>query len=301
MRSRRACLSVPASSLKFITKAQNLSVDEIFFDLEDSVAPSEKQNARQTLSQALQQTGFRASSLGLRINGLSTPFFYQDMTQLVAEVGHRLHSLVIPKVESADEVRFLDRLLSLIETERGFAPLALELQIETARGLRNVFDIASSSKRIDNLTFGPADMGASLGLPTVTAGQQLPGYEGLDHYHAVLTQINIAAKAEGIQAIDGPYLQIKDLEGLRRSAMRARALGFDGKWALHPDQIAIIQEVFTPSEEEVAHARALLEHYEEATTTQKRGAIMFGKEMIDEASRKQALSIVARSKKNAAG
>ena len=220
MRARRACLSVPASSLKFITKATQIKVDELFFDLEDSVAPSEKATARQNIAQALPQMTFAASSLGLRINGLHTPFFYQDVTGLVAEVGARLHSLIIPKVESADEVRFIDRLLTLLEAERGFAPLALELQIETARGLQKVFEIAAASSRIENLTFGPADMGASLGLPTVTAGAPLPGYEGLDHFHYVLSQINVAAKSQGIQAIDGPYLQIRDLVGLRQAALR---------------------------------------------------------------------------------
>jgi citrate lyase subunit beta / citryl-CoA lyase len=296
MRARRACLSVPASSLKFITKATQLKVDEIFFDLEDSVAPSEKAAARHNVAQALPQMTFASPSVGLRINGLHTPFFYQDMTGLVAEVGAHLHSLIIPKVESADEVRFLDRLLTLIEAEKGIAPLALELQIETAKGLRHVFEIVSASPRIENLTFGPADMGASLGLPTVTAGAPLPGYEGLDHFHYVFLQLNVAAKSQGVQAIDGPYLQIRDLVGLRQAALRARALGFDGKWALHPDQVAVIQEVFTPTEEEVSHAKELLSHYQKAQKEQHRGAVMFGREMIDEASRKQAERIIARQK-----
>ena len=296
MRARRACLSVPASSLKYITKATQLKVDEIFFDLEDSVAPSEKAAARHNVSQALPQMTFAAESKGLRVNGLSTPFFYKDLTELVATVGGYLHSLIIPKVESADEVRFLDRLLTLIEAERGFAPLALELQIETARGLRNIHEIVSASPRIVNLTFGPADMGASLGLPTVTAGAPLPGYEGLDHFHYVFSQINIAAKAQGLQAIDGPYLQIRDLVGLRQAALRARALGFDGKWALHPDQVAVIQEVFTPNAEEVSHAKELLAYYQQAQKEQRKGAVMFGNEMIDEASRRQAEMIVLRSK-----
>ena len=184
----------------------------------------------------------------------------------------------------------------MIESERGFSALGLELQNETAKGLRNVCEIAAASPRVENLTFGPADMSASLAFPTVTVGAYLPGYEGLDHFHYVLSQINVAAKSAGVQAIDGPYLQIRDLEGLRKSALRARALGFDGKWALHPEQVAVIQEVFTPSEAEIAHARALLEYYEDATQNRRNGAVMFGKEMIDEASRKQAEMILARQK-----
>jgi citrate lyase subunit beta / citryl-CoA lyase len=297
MRARRAQLSVPASSEKFLRKAEAIEVDSLFFDLEDSVAPGEKEQARRNVVETLSTRSFAAKSLGVRVNELRSPWCLADVLAVTSITNERLSALVIPKVESAEEVAFLARLLDLIDLSSGRArPLCLELQIETARGLATVQHIASTGAgRVECLTFGPADMAASLGLPTVSVGEPLPGYEGLDHFHSALSQINTAAKANGLQAIDGPYLRIKDLDGLRASARRARALGFDGKWALHPDQISVIQEVFTPSEAEQQKARELLARYEAATQRERRGAVMFGDEMIDEASRKQALSVLARS------
>lgn len=300
MRARRACLSVPASSMKFLTKAEGLVVDSLFFDLEDSVAPSQKEAARQHVIAALRERRFMAKSLGLRVNSLGSVWALRDLVEVLSAVGDKLDTIVVPKVESAEEIRFLDRLLGMIEREHSPSHrLGIEAQIETARGLARVHEIAAASARLENLTFGPADMAASLGLPTVSVGAPLPGYEGMDHFHAVLSRINAAAKAEGLQAIDGPYLMIKDLEGLRTAARRARALGFDGKWALHPDQIPVIQEVFTPSREECEKAEALLARYQAALGGEGRGAVMFGAEMIDEASRKQAEGIVAKFRASA--
>jgi citrate lyase subunit beta/citryl-CoA lyase len=171
----------------------------------------------------------------------------------------------------------------------------LELQIETALGLTNIDDIAHASDRAETLIFGPADMSASLGLPTVTAGLPMPGYPG-DHWHYVLSRILIAARAAGLQVIDGPYLVIKDLDGFREMALRARALGYDGKWALHPGQIDVLNEVFTPSQDEFDKAEAILEAYAVATDVQLTGAVMFGTEMIDEASRKMAEQLAMRGR-----
>jgi citrate lyase subunit beta/citryl-CoA lyase len=139
-------------------------------------------------------------------------------------------------------------------------------------------------------------MSASLGLPTVTAGAPIPGYESLDHWHYVLTHINIAARARNLQSIDGPYLLIRDLDGFRAAAMRARALGYDGKWALHPDQVNVLNEVFTPTQDEYDKAEAILDHYKYVTEVERKGAVMFGKEMIDEASRKMAESVASRGR-----
>ncbi|MGH2691829.1 MAG: HpcH/HpaI aldolase/citrate lyase family protein, partial [Actinomycetota bacterium] len=171
--------------------------------------------------------------------------------------------------------------------------IGLEVQIETATGLRNIHEIADASDRTETLIFGPADMSASLGLPTVTAGLPMPGYPG-DHWHHVLSTILIAARDAGLQAIDGPYLLIKDLDGFRDMAMRSRALGYDGKWALHPGQVDVLNEVFTPSQEEYDKAEAMLEAYRHATDIERLGAVMFGNEMIDEASRKMAEQLAAR-------
>ena len=186
--------------------------------------------------------------------------------------------------------------LPMIEDTTGLDKrIGLEVQIETATGLKNIHDIAHASDRTETLIFGPADMSASLGLPTVTAGLPLPGYPG-DHWHWVLSTINVAARDAGLQSIDGPYLVIKDLDGFREMSMRSRALGFDGKWALHPGQIDVLNEVFTPTQDEYDKAEAMLEAYAHATDVERRGAVMFGTEMIDEASRKMAEQLALRGR-----
>src|SRR5205085_11803676 len=191
---------------------------------------------------------------------------------------------------------FVDDLLRMIEDTVGMhRRIGLELQIETATGLTNIDDIATASDRAETLIFGPADMSASLGLPALTAGLPQPGYPG-DHFHYVLERILIAARNAGLQAIDGPYLVIKDLDGFREMALRARALGYDGKWALHPGQIDVLNEVFAPSQEEFDKAEAILEAYEHATGVELKGAVMFGNEMIDEASRKMAEQLAMRGR-----
>jgi citrate lyase subunit beta / citryl-CoA lyase len=187
-------------------------------------------------------------------------------------------------------------MLRMIETNFGLEKrIGIEAQIETATGLENINEIAHASDRIETLIFGPADMSASLGLPTVTAGLPMPGYPG-DHWHWVLERILVAARDAGLQAIDGPYLLIKDLDGFREMSTRARALGYDGKWALHPGQIDVLNEVFTPTQEEYDKAEALLEAYKHATDIEVRGAVMFGNEMIDEASRKMAVQFAERGR-----
>jgi citrate lyase subunit beta/citryl-CoA lyase len=296
MRPRRSCLSVPGSSPRFIAKAKALAPDELFFDLEDSVAPSEKDEARRLVVGALLDGGFKARALAVRVNAVGTRFCYRDIIEIAENAGARVAALILPKVERAEDVAFADALLAMIEAEKALPhKIGLEVQIETALGLENVSRIAAASPRVENLTFGPADMSASLGLPTVSVGQPLPGYAG-DHFHYVMARLNAAAKARGLQAIDGPYLQIRDLEGLRAAARRARALGYDGKWALHPEQIEVINEAFTPTQAEYDKAEALLARYREATSSERRGAVMFGDEMIDEASKKMAEQVAARGR-----
>jgi len=280
-----------------LTKAAGLPADEVFFDLEDSVAPLEKEAARGNVIEALKQNEYQAPTKVLRVNGVYTRWCAKDIGEVVEAVGDRLDCIMIPKVETVSDVKFVSNLLRMIEDNMGFdRRIGIEVQIETAIGLKNIHDIAESDDRIEDLILGPADMSASLGLPTVTAGEAIPGYENLDHFHYVLTHINIAARANNLQAIGGPYLLIRDLEGFRAAAMRERALGFDGKWALHPDQITVLNEVFAPTQDEYDKAEAILDYYEHVTTVERKGAVMFGKEMIDEASRKMAEQFAARGR-----
>jgi citrate lyase subunit beta/citryl-CoA lyase len=295
-RPRRSCLSVPGSSPKMLSKASSLPADEVFMDLEDSVAPLAKEDARDNVIQALKEGDWSGKTRVVRVNGVYTSWCYGDVIEIVENAGEYLDCIMIPKVEHASDVQFVANLLRMIEDTTGLdKKIGIEAQIETATGLRNIHDIAHASDRTETLIFGPADMSASLGLPTVTAGLPIPGYPG-DHWHHVLSTILIAARDAGLQAIDGPYLVIRDLDGFREMSMRSRALGFDGKWALHPGQIDVLNEVFTPTQDEYDKAEAMLEAYAHATDIERRGAVMFGNEMIDEASRKMAEQLALRGR-----
>jgi len=297
MRARRSCLSVPGSSPKMLAKAAGLPADEVFFDLEDSVAPLEKEAARANIVEALKNETYQAPTKVVRVNGVYTKWCAGDLIEVVEGAGEQIDAIMIPKVETTGDVTFVANLLRMLEENLGIErKIGLEVQIETALGLRNIDEIADASDRIEDLILGPADMSASLGLPTVTAGAPIPGYENLDHWHYVLMHINIAARSRNLQIIDGPYLLIRDLDGFREAAMRARALGYDGKWALHPTQVDVLNEVFTPTQEEYDKAEAILEHYRHVTEVERKGAVMFGTEMIDEASRKMADSVASRGR-----
>ena len=296
MRSRRSCLAVPGSSPKMLAKAPSIAADMVFLDLEDSVAPLAKEEARGNVVDALKNNDWGEKTVVVRINSIDTRWAADDLKTVVEAAGDRLDCVMIPKVQYDHEVFFVDHSLRMIETNASFEKrIGIEAQIETAAGLENVRDIAHSSDRLETLVFGPADMSASLGLPAVTAGLPMPGYPG-DHWHWALETILLAARAAGLQAIDGPYLVIDDLDGFREMAVRARALGYDGKWALHPSQIEILNDVFTPTQDEYDKAEAILEAYERAADLDRRGAVMFGTEMIDEASRKMATQLVERGR-----
>jgi citrate lyase subunit beta/citryl-CoA lyase len=293
-RARRSCLSVPASSAKMLAKAPTLPADEIFLDLEDSVAPSVKNESRASAIAALHQGDWSGKTVAVRVNGVATKWCYRDIADVVSAAGERVDCIMVPKVESAADVTFVANLLRMVEEDTGLArPLGIEAQIESATGLRAVHEIASSSPRLETLVFGPGDMAASLGMPSVTIGETSPHYPG-DHWHAVLMTILVAARAAGLQAIDGPFGRIRDLGGFRESAVRAYSLGYDGKWVLHPGQIGIANEVFTPGQGEYDRALALLDAYQRAADEHRAGAITFGNEMIDEASRKMAQRLVVR-------
>ena len=295
-RPRRSCLSVPGSSPKMLSKASALPADEVFMDLEDSVAPGAKEEARQNIITALNEGDWTGKTVVVRVNGVYTKWCADDVREVVTGAGEVIDCIMVPKVEHGSDVSFVDNLLRMLEDNLGMTKrIGIEAQIETATGLTNIDDIAGASDRTETLIFGPADMSASLGLPTVTAGLPMPGYPG-DHWHHVLMTILIAARHQGLQVIDGPYLVIKDLDGFREMALRSRALGYDGKWALHPGQIDVLNEVFTPTQDEFDKSEAILEAYAHATDVEMKGAVMFGTEMIDEASRKMAEQLSQRGR-----
>ena len=287
-RPRRSCLSVPGSSPKMLAKAPSLPADEVFLDLEDSVAPNVKEEARGNVIHALRTNDWGDKTVVVRMNAVDTRWAYRDVIEVVEAAGEHIDCIMIPKVQSPGEVEFVDHLLRMIEETKGFEHrIGLEAQIENGPGLTLIDDIAFASDRLETLIFGPGDMAAALGMPSLTVGEAIPDYPG-DHWHWVLMRILVAARAAGLQAIDGPYAKIRDGEGYRQIAMRSKILGYDGKWVLHPDQVAIANEIFSPSQAEFERAEDILSAYEQATDVESSGAVMFGDEMIDEASRKMA-------------
>lgn len=291
---RRTCLSVPASSERFLAKARDLAADQVMLDLEDSVAPGEKDTARENVIRALKDGGFGGKLVAVRVNDATTPWAYQDVVGVLTRAPGTVDSLILPKVSAPAHLTWLDVLLTQVERSAG-APVGstrIEAQIEDASGLASVEAIAAASPRLATLIFGPGDFMASVGMRSVTVGGQPSGYP-FDAHHYTLMRILVAARAHGLQAIDGPYGRIKDLAGLRASAGSVAALGFDGKWVLHPSQVDIVNSAFTPSAAEYARAMRILDAYEQASSVQGRGAVMLDDEMIDEASRKMAARLAA--------
>ncbi len=300
LRPRRSCLAVPGSSPKMLDKAKGLPADQVFLDLEDSVAPLAKPEARQNVIAALNEGGYGDKVRTVRVNDLTTEWTYRDVIQVVEGAGPNLDCIMLPKVQTAQQVQWLDTTLTQIEKTMGFevGRLGIEAQIENALGLTNVDEIAAASPRVETVIFGPADFMASINMKTLVVGEQPPGYTEGDAYHYILMSILMAARAYDRQAIDGPYLQIRDVEGYRRVAERSAALGFDGKWVLHPGQVDAANEVYSPRQEDYDHAELILDAYAYFTSEAggKRGAAMIGSEMIDEASRKMALVVSGKGR-----
>jgi citrate lyase subunit beta / citryl-CoA lyase len=262
-RPRRSCLAVPASSLRMLEKAALLAADEVVVDLEDGVAADAKDEARANLPRAR-----ACGTLAIRINGLATLRWRDD---LAAVAVARPDVVIVPKVESADDVAAVAALLP--------AGVGLEVQIETARGLVEVERIAAAGHPLEALVFGPGDFAASLGVPVLTIGA--------GSWEYALARIAVAARANGLQAVDGPYANLADLDGLRAAARAARAHGFDGKWVVHPDQIEPVNDVFTPSAQEVEQARQILAAAD--------GAVRLDGAMVDAATKRMAESVIARA------
>ena len=298
-RPRRTCLSVPGSNPMMIEKAKGLLADEVFLDLEDAVAPDAKAAARARVGAALASPGWAGQLRGVRVNDWTTPWTHRDVIEVVSVAGPHLEVVVLPKVTDAHHVHALDLLLTQLERSHGLpvGRIGIDVQIEDARGLRNI-DAIAAAPRVQALVLGPADLMASLNMRTLVVGEQPQGYDVGDAYHHVLMTILVAARAHGVAAIDGPYLKVRDVEAFRRVAGRSAALGYDGKWVLHPDQIAAGNEIFSPRQDEYDRAELVLEAYEWQTSTAggMRGAVMLGDEMIDEASRKMALVVVSKGR-----
>jgi citrate lyase subunit beta/citryl-CoA lyase len=300
IRSRRSCLAVPGSSPKMLEKAKGLPADQIFMDLEDSVAPLAKAEARANIVAALNSGGYDDKVRVVRVNDWTTEWTYADVIEIVTGAGAQLDCIMLPKVQSAEQIVALDLLLTQLEKTNGLevGRIGIEAQIENAQGLINVDAIATASPRMETIVFGPADFMASINMKSLVVGEQPPGYDVGDAYHYILMRILMAARANNLQAIDGPYLQIKDVDGFARVAGRSAALGFDGKWVLHPGQIEAANAVYSPRQDDYDHAELILDAYDYFTSQAggARGAVMLGDEMIDEASRKMATVIAAKGR-----
>jgi citrate lyase subunit beta/citryl-CoA lyase len=300
LRARRSCLAVPGSSQKMVDKARGLAADQVFLDLEDACAPLAKPDARKTIVAALNEGGWDGKARVVRVNDLTTHWTYRDVIEVVEGAGANLDAIMLPKVQTAEQVHWLDTTLTQIEKTMGYevGRIGIEAQIENALGLVNVDAIAAASPRMETIVFGPADFMASINMRSLVVGEQPPGYDVGDAYHYILMRILMAARSYELQAIDGPYLQIRDVEGFRRVAGRSAALGFDGKWVLHPGQLDAANEIYSPRQEDYDHAELILDAYVHSTSEAggRRGAVMLGEEMIDEASRKMALVIAAKGR-----
>jgi citrate lyase subunit beta/citryl-CoA lyase len=286
MLARRSCLSVPGSSPRMLAKASGLPADEVVIDLEDAVAPSAKDEARADVVNALADGRLGARTVAVRVNALDTSWGHRDIVALAdGPAAGAVTSLVIPKVQAPEDIAWVARLLDGI----GAGAMRLQALIETAAGLSRAGDIAQASPRLETLILGYADLRASLGRPAAAA--ELP-----DRWSFAQETVLLAARAAGLQAIDGPYLLVSDAAALQAWADHVRALGYDGKWAVHPSQLDVLNATFSPTAEEVERARAIVAALAVAEADAGRGAVMLDGEMIDEALRKQALHVVERAR-----
>ncbi|MCB1467779.1 MAG: CoA ester lyase [Rhizobiaceae bacterium] len=281
-RLRRCQLAVPGSSEKMMTKAASLDVDHVFLDLEDAVAPSAKVGARRQIVEALNTLDFGKTVRCVRINDLDTHYAYEDIISVVEGAGANIDTILVPKVRSACDVRFVDRLLSQIERKLELERrIGIEVLIEEAEGMMRVEEIAAASDRLEALVFGMGDYSASQGLdPKAIAGDS--GYPG-DIWHYARYKMIIAARTYGLDAVDGPFVNFKDADWFRVECVRAKQLGAVGKWAIHPSQVAIAQEVFSPSQQEVDRAYKAVLAYRDAQA-QGLGAIQVDGQMVDVAT-----------------
>jgi citrate lyase beta subunit len=291
VKTPRSVLAVPGSNLEMAGKALASGADAVFLDLEDAVAPGEKAEARRSVVRALRELDWQDRPTLYRANALDTPYFYRDLVEIVEEAGDGLDAIMIPKVQRQRDLHVADTLLSQLESAVGLEAgrVKIEGQIESAEGLVSVDDIARATQRLTALHFGPGDFAASVRMPQTNIGTMdewdeiYPGHR----FHYAMQRIVVAARSAGLRAVDGPVADYRDEEGLRQSCLIARSLGFDGKWCIHPAQIEVVNEVFSPTEREIEWAKKVVEAYEEASAAGS-GAISIDGQMIDAASIKMA-------------
>ena len=308
-RPNRCQLFGPGSNTKLFPKMAASAADVINLDLEDSVAPSDKDSARANIIEALNTIDWNTKYMSVRINGLDTPYWYRDVVDLMEQAGDRIDQIMIPKVGCAADVYAVDALVTAIERAKGRTkPISFEVIIESAAGLAHVEEIAASSPRMQAMSLGAADFAASMGMQTTGIGGTQENYymlrEGEKHWsdpwHWAQAAIVAACRTHGVLPVDGPFGDFSDDEGYIAQAKRSATLGMVGKWAIHPKQIALANEVFTPSEEAVAEAREILAAMETAKANGE-GATVYKGRLVDIASIKQAEVIVAQSELIAAG
>ncbi|SET56455.1 beta-methylmalyl-CoA/L-malyl-CoA lyase [Nitrosomonas marina] len=294
-RVQRCELAVPGSSPEMFEKALKSGVDFVFLDLEDAVAPDDKLQARKNIIQAINDLDWKGHgvTVSVRINGLDTQFMVRDVVDLVEQAGDKINTLLIPKVGVYADVYMVEAMVSQLEMQQGLKNrIGLEALIETALGMANVEDIAcnGSRGRLEALHFGVADYAASNRARTTNIGGLNPDYPG-DQWHFAISRMTVACRAYGLRPIDGPFGDIKDPEGYKLAARRAAALGCEGKWAIHPTQIALANEVFTPPEAEVEKAKRILAALKDAAAQGKGAAALDGR-LIDAASERMASNVV---------
>ncbi|SFS95138.1 beta-methylmalyl-CoA/L-malyl-CoA lyase [Sulfitobacter marinus] len=307
-RPNRCQLFGPGSRPALFEKMASSAADVINLDLEDSVAPSDKDTARANIIGAINDIDWGNKTLSVRINGLDTPYWYRDVVELLEQAGDRLDQIMIPKVGCAADVYAVDALVTAIETAKGRSkPIAFEVIIESAAGIAHVEEIAASSPRLEAMSLGAADFAASMGMQTTGIGGTQENYymlhDGAKHWsdpwHWAQTAIVAACRTHGVLPVDGPFGDFSDDEGYRAQARRSATLGMVGKWAIHPKQIGVANEVFTPSAEAVAEAREILAAMETAKANGE-GATVYKGRLVDIASIKQAEVIVRQSEMIAA-
>lgn len=299
MKPRRSNLSVPGHVGKMHPKAAECAADVVMLDLEDSVPVDQKEQARAQVIQTLHAFDWTGKTVTVRINSLDTPFGYRDLLEVAENAGEVIDAIVIPKVNDVSHIHFADHMLSGIEMNRSLTgAIGLEASIETAEGLLNAARIAAASRRIQTLVFGIADYSASVGARLVSISGHGEKEEDLypgHRWHYPLSQMVMAAKAHGAMAIDAPYGNFKDSDGLRRAAVMSCALGCDGKWAIHPTQLDVINEVFAPSADEIGLAQKVLAA-DEVARSSGRGAIAVEGRMVDQATVRMAQQLCSQAR-----
>lgn len=292
---RRTQLATPASDPEFMHSAADSDADEVFLDLEDAVAPTEKVDARDPLIEAAREEDWNDKILAYRINGIDTKWWYNDILDVVGAAGEYIDDIIVPKVKRPSDIHTVENLLEQVEVNADLevGAIGLEPQIEDGEGIHNVHEIAHASNRLDSIIFGPGDYSAAMGTPGLDIGQ-FPDYPG-HYWHHALSECNSAAKSAGLPCIDGPYADVDDESGFRESARNASLLGCDGKWAIHPSQIAIGNEVFAPDPDIAERAERIVTEYRKAKD-EGRGAVKVDGQMVDEATNKMARDIVTRAR-----